>query len=106
MLLRFEGDPDLIKTFKDKLDFLQQDEPTTVRLTRSNVPDQIDIEDIGEHNTEIIIGPGQSAQEVAGMIEDLTSEILEMNRVKTKSDENLRNVLKTISWRDFQEKTK
>ena len=104
--MKFEGDPDLIKTFKDKLDFLQQDEPTTVRLTRSNVPGRVDIDGIGYHNTEIIIGPGQNAQEVAGMVEDLTSEILEMNRAETKIDENLQSVLKAMSWRDFQEKMK
>ena len=106
MLLRFEGDLDLIKAFKDKLDFLQQNEPTTVRLTRSSVPGRIDIEGIGGHNTEIIIGPGQSTEEVASMIEDLTSEILEMNRAETKTDENLQSVLKAMSWRDFQGKMK
>ena len=106
MLLRFEGDSDLIKAFRDKFDFLQQDEPTIFKLRRSKIPSMIDVDGINPYALEITVGPDQSAQNVADIIKELTLMVREMDKLSPRIDKKCLCRLKKRAWSDFQEKMK
>jgi len=93
-----EGDKELVKALKGRLDFIQSDAPVIVKLAKGGERDIVEVNVINPYAFDIKVGQGLTPKETAEMIKGFIQDIKEIDYKRARVDNKRLYALKKGFW--------